>query len=466
MKFKIYLKAFFISVIFNATAFSQILTEKEVIESAMLLHPNMLAVQQEIESAKGELKSSEGGFDPVLRYNSLDFLAGNYNNSGYLDFTVEQPTSLYGMRFIAGYRRSDGRLPDYYDQEITQIDGEVRAGVEIPILRDGLIDRRRANLKKAEIQQILANAVVEQREIELTRAARNSYYDWIAAGKRYKIANQLYKNTLDRQKQLEERAKKGDIANFDVIDNQRSVLQRKSFLISTERQLAQARFELSIFLRDLQTGEPILVSDSKMPGDFPLTNSLMPLSLEMNISKAYENRPDLKRIEQLKNQNKIELDLAENQVLPKLDAQLLSSQDLGVSQPKYDETEFRAGIKFEFPLFNRSAVGKLESISAKQKELEYTYNFLKDRIKADLLDVLTAIRLAKERIEISKNEFATAEQVEKGELERFYLGDSNLVFVNLREQTTADSGIRVVDAKLDYLKANAALSAITAEKNY
>jgi outer membrane protein, heavy metal efflux system len=55
-----------------------------------------------------------------------------------------------------------------------------------------------------------------------------------------------------------------------------------------------------------------------------------------------------------------------------------------------------------------------------------------------------------------------AREVEKGERERFELGDSNLIFVNLREQTAAEAAIREIDALSDYEKAKAAYRAALA----
>jgi cobalt-zinc-cadmium efflux system outer membrane protein len=454
----------FFLLLFQQSSFSDsnTLTLDKVVKSVLNNHPNLLAAKTQLDAAKASQKIADGGFDPVIKFNSYDFIEGNYQNSGYLDATIEQPTTLYGTRFIAGYRRSKDGLPPYYDQEITQNDGEVRAGIEVPILRDGSIDRRRANLSIAAIEQELSSATVSQRKIELIRAAKNAYFDWLAAGSRVRVIKNLLEVTEERQHQLQERQLKGDLAKFDVTDNQRSVLQRRSQLVSAERALAQAKFELSVFLRD-EAGQPITVSDDKLPPSFPALSYALPSSYQMKLEYALSNRPDLMRINQLLKQNSVELELADNQILPKLDAQILASQDLGASVPKYDETEIRTGIKFELPLFNRSATGKSDSLKAKQAELEFLSKFLTDRISADLKDVFAGIKLASERIKISEQEYKNAKEVEEGERERFFHGDSNLIFVNLREQTTADAAIRVIDANLEYQKALAALEAITAE---
>jgi outer membrane protein TolC len=273
------------------------------------------------------------------------------------------------------------------------------------------------------------------------------------------IQKALLDVTERRQGQLAHRQEKGDIAQFDVIDNERSVLQRQALVVQAERQLQQASFELSLFYR-ADTGEPRIPSSTLLPTDLPAFSPHDLYSFEEELQKAYLARPDLIRLKQQREQNALEIKLADNQLLPRLDIQMAAAQDLGPQESKLDEFELRGGIKLEVPIFNRVAMGRQQSLQAKDKELGFLIAFLQDRIRADLKDVLTAIKLSRERVGVLTNEYQTAQRVEEGERERYSHGDSNLIFVNLREQTSADAAIRVVDAKLDYNKAKASLAAI------
>jgi outer membrane protein TolC len=77
-------------------------------------------------------------------------------------------------------------------------------------------------------------------------------------------------------------------------------------------------------------------------------------------------------------------------------------------------------------------------------------------------DALTALDAAFQRIAITDQEVKAAKELADGEAERFQAGDSNLIFVNLREQNAADAEIRQVDALLDYQRAMIAFEAILA----
>ena len=74
-----------------------------------------------------------------------------------------------------------------------------------------------------------------------------------------------------------------------------------------------------------------------------------------------------------------------------------------------------------------------------------------------------AIERSRERVKLATAEAEAARKLEQGERKRFVMGDSNLIFVNLREQTAAEAAIREVDALLDFQKALAAYQAALAE---
>ena len=68
-------------------------------------------------------------------------------------------------------------------------------------------------------------------------------------------------------------------------------------------------------------------------------------------------------------------------------------------------------------------------------------------------DALNALDIARKRVDVTSREVKAARELAKGELTRFTMGDSNLIFVNLREQNAADAEVREIEALQDYQKA-------------
>jgi outer membrane protein TolC len=171
------------------------------------------------------------------------------------------------------------------------------------------------------------------------------------------------------------------------------------------------------------------------------------------IEEAMRARPEFKGLDAQRQQNDFELKLARNQILPRLDLRVFTARDYGVGDPKREETELKAGVRFEIPLLTRTQEGRIDFYEAKQRRIVFTETFLKERIRADVQDVLNALEIARKRVAVTAQEVQAARNLAEGERARFGLGDSNLIFVNLREQNAADAEVREIEALQDYQKA-------------
>ena len=185
-----------------------------------------------------------------------------------------------------------------------------------------------------------------------------------------------------------------------------------------------------------------------------LFRSFVPhISVNEPVQEATAARPEFKHLRAQHEQNKLDLRLARNQMLPRLDLKVFSANDYGTGNSNLEAAEVKAGLRIEIPLATRTQEGKIDYYEAKQRKIAFTETFLKDRIRADVQDALNALEIAKERVDVVSKEVRAARDLARGELKRFELGDSNLIFVNLREQNAADAEVREIDALKDYQKA-------------
>ena len=125
---------------------AQPLTPAEVIASTDRHHPRVQAAMMREEVAEAELMAARGGFDPYLSaYGALT--TGGYYELRRLDVELRQPTPIWGAEVYAGYRigreLSDNPYPTYYDDQ-TLSEGELRAGILVPLWQNGPLDARRA----------------------------------------------------------------------------------------------------------------------------------------------------------------------------------------------------------------------------------------------------------------------------------------------------------------------------------
>jgi outer membrane protein, heavy metal efflux system len=432
----------------------------DVISTTLERHPALNAERQERVLADADVLSAEGAFDPSLKGDALSYVTGGYSGN-YGSAYVEQPLKFYGSKVMGGYRIGDGTFPIYDNWYETNSGGEVGIGLEVPLLRDGPIDRRRANIGKAESGQQIADSLIEQRKIELARAAALTYWDWTAARNRIKVYRRLLQVAQERDKQIAERVARGDLPDFDRVDNQRAVLQRQAQLLTAERGVKSAEFALSLFYRNAAS-EPQSVERFQSVDRIPVPLFAPVHTINEPVTEAADARPEFKNIKAQSNQNKIELELARNQVLPRLDLRVFSYNDYGTGNENLEEPEVKAGLRIEIPLATRTQKGRIDYFESRERKLQFTETFLRERIRADVQDALNALDIARSRVEVAASEVKASEELAQGELKRFNLGDSNLIFVNLREQNAADAQVREIDALQDYQKAFVTFEAILA----
>lgn len=449
-----------LSLFLATNAWGEALTLEDVFDSVDHYYPLILGAKQDIEKSRGDYLSAQGGFDPVLKSTVQDSSLGYYTNTHY-DLALEQPTPLWGTKLVTGYRKGVGNFPVYDSKYQTFDQGELRAGVEVPLLRGGWIDERRNRVRSGEIGIQAAEQNLSSKQLELRREAARKYWDWVAAGRKAQVAEELLNIALVRDQALLTRVQKGDAAKIDHTDNQRAVFQRQASLVSAKRSLQKAMLELSLYYRNHE-GRPILAQEEKLPKSFPKLDLKQDLKMqEADLDQVASQYPDTQVYTLQLQQIEFDQSLAKNQILPKLDLNLSMVKDFGMSPgsaylpPSNYPYELRVYLSFELPLFLRTARGKLDSISAQSQKLSLIQDLTRDRIKTQIMDSSQSLTAALTRIEYIQREVELAEKLEEAERKRFRLGDSSLLLINIREQSTRDAMNKEIDALADFFKAQA-----------
>jgi cobalt-zinc-cadmium efflux system outer membrane protein len=464
---RLVLAVLLVPLLVRAARAEQPLRLEGVLASVERHFPLIEAARRDQQAAEAELLSARGAFDPTVRTRLDGAPLGGYRN-GRFDLLLDVPTPLWGTSLFTGYRVSFGKFADYDGKLETNQYGELRAGFAIPLLRNGATDRRRAGIARAELGVPVASTGIKQALLEAERAGSFRYWEWVAAGQRLRVAKLLLKLAEERDVATADRVRRGELARIERIDNQRAVLGRRGAVVTAERALQAAAIELSIYLRD-ERGEPILPDASRLPEQLPGPQPPAPepgsgaaARGADEASVALRNRPELERLRLVRAQLRIERDLARNQLLPAIDLLALVSQDFGPGSALRAPTVIEGGVSIDLPTLNRTARGRLRAAEAALARLDAQERFTRDRIRAELTDVLSAIAAARERVRVAREEVLLSREVEEAERTRFALGDSNLIFVNLREQATVEASLREIDALLDYHRALAAYRAVLA----
>lgn len=433
----------------------------DVLRSVVELDPRIEAADFEIEAAEAKLLAARGGFDTTVKARGSIQPLGYYRN-GVIDVRFEQPTPLYGLTAWAGWRIGVGEFPVYDGKLLTAQGGELRAGVELPLWRDGGIDRTRADIRQARIEQERKGHSRDAKLLELEAKAAEAYWTWVAAGLRLDIERTLLELALDRDAGLRAQIELGSIEAIVGTDNRRAILSREGRVVAAEREFQKASLELSLYVRDA-AGEPLLVGPDRLPSEMPQMLPPELTDIEAEVAAAIQRRPDLQALLDEREQAEVEQRFARNQRGARIDLGAWVAQDVGVAPVELQPFELVAAVEIEIPIPLRKARGQLQLARAELGRLGAELRLLENQIAVDVLDAHSAVTAAYQRALLAGEQVALAEALARAELDRFQLGAGDLLLVNLRELATADAASDAVEAVADYFIAKAQLEVATGQ---
>jgi cobalt-zinc-cadmium efflux system outer membrane protein len=438
-----------ILLLLSAPARAEI-TLEDVLASVDRHYPVITVNQQELLKAQRDELQASRSFDPTLRAEAKSVPAGPYSYHT-LSAGLEVNTPVWASKWQAGWRKGVGDFPSYSEDLSTLEGGEVRFGVEVPLLRGGWIDERRVKLRSSELAVQAGEAQLSLTKTDSKRLATLRYFVLIAQKLKFLAHTELLGLAKNRDSALKSRVSRGDAAAMDQVDNQRTVVARESSLISARRSFEKAALDLSLFYRDRE-GRPIVVAMESVP---------TALSAQAELPGSLSAHPEVRRLDLSVSTLMLESSQARNSVLPKLDAELFFLKDFAPSAVSKDQKpEFRVGVKLEWPIPMRAARGRVGGVEALADRAQTQKRFLLERLELQKKDLELALGAAKERLQLSGSEVALSKKVEEAERTRFKHGDSNLLMVNLREQATADARLKLIDAQLEVATATTELNAL------
>jgi len=433
------------------------LTLGQVLSSVERHHPAIEAARQELRSAEGERFAAEGGFDTTLSGQAWMAPAGYYQ-WGRAYANLYQPTPLWGATFFGGWRigrpfdadeSSDPGIPSYYRNYETLDAGELRAGVRVPLWRDGPIDYRRRRLWAAEHYRDAYAQYLEVRRLYVGYEAASAYWYWAAAGRKYVIASDLLALAEARDAQIRAQVAAGAYPAIEALENRRVILGRQRDLVSARRALEQAAIGLSLYVRD-RRGDPIVPSPARLPVAIPAPAD-QPMPLERAVRLASARHPTVQRYEALQRRQEVYVDYAENRFAPRIDVQLEASVDLGAGndrqQSTYEAPVVEGSVLIEVPLQFREARGGIDRERADLGALREEARLARDQIAQSVRDAHSALEAAREGLVLAREAAEVAVAVANAERTRFELGDAQLLMVNLREQYAAEARKYLVEAE-------------------
>ena len=455
MKFFLYIILLVvISFQLNAQEKIQTLNMEELLNIVRTYHPLITQYSIRIEKADAEVLLSKSNFDPLL---SSSMARKTFDGKNYYDYTnpeIKIPT-WFGIEMNAGIENLSGSKFDP-----TETLGKSNyAGISIPLVKNLLMDKRRATLKQAKLFSSLAEVDKNGLVNDVLMQSIEAYWNWVKSYQTYLVVKKNTQNSFARVDFVKRSFLNGERPAIDTLEAY-SQFQSFQFQENTKwLEFQNAGLNLSLFLWKSET-EPYEIPTTVIPQEnweSEINSSSINFDIAQMVTNASQNHPANLVYTYKLDALAIEKKLKFQELLPKVDFKynyLGKGYDIGqsVSNHSYFENNFQSGIKLEMPLLFMK--GRSEYKLAKLKIAENTIDqtLKRNQIEVKLKSYYNEYLNLKTQIDLQTKMFENYQLLVKAEESRLLNGESSLFLVNSRENKSLEALEKLIDLKTKYFK--------------
>ena len=432
----------------------QILKIESFIEKVKLHHPLAKVADITLQKAKANLLAAKGGFDPSIEIDTRQKTFDSKNYYNYNNAALRIPLPIGEIK--TGIENNNGQ---FLLSEISS-DRNSYAGIEVPLVKGLLIDKRRAALQQAKIAINLNDA---QRKImlnELLFDAYQTYYNWVAAYKLYNIFKDYVKVSNDRLRLVKITFINGDRAAMDTTEAQ---IQLQSFLIQqadAEMKMSSAKYLLNNFLWDANS-VPQSLNDNILPDTNLLNNKIIANGILQTMNNALQQNPILQLYKFKIDGLLVDKKLKFQELLPTINLKAnILSKDYYVFKnngPAFLDNNNTWGINLKIPLRFREGRGAYKLAKLKIEESNYELQQKKIELENKVKDYYNQLSLLQKQLGVASETNINYKALLRNEILRYNNGESSLFLVNNRENKMLEIQQKIIELQFKLVKAKYSL---------
>jgi outer membrane protein TolC len=432
----------------------KILSIDDFIEKVKMHHPLAKVADIQIAKANANLLTAKGGFDPVAEFNATKKTFDSKNYYYYNNASVNIPLPVGDIK--TGIENNGGQ---FLESEISSGRSSY-LGLEIPIAKGLLIDKRRAFLQQAKIA-VQQNTAQRRALInDLLLEAYISYYQWAGAYRLYNVYNRYVQVSNDRLRLVKTLNTNGDMALMDTVE---AFTQLQNFqLLQGEAsiKLMSSILYLNNFIWDGQGIAQNIITDvvpdtsifSNNASSKILVDLLQNSALQNPILQQYNFKIEGLQVERiLKYQNLLPTINLKGNMLNK---DYYALKNFGTSLL---DNNNRWGIAVKIPLRFREGRGEYRLAKLKIEESTLELKQKTQEIENKIKDYYNQFLLLQKQLQTATEAFKNYNSLLKNETLRFNNGQSNLFLVNTRENKVLEMQQKIIELQVKLLKAKYSL---------
>lgn len=344
-----------------------------------------------------------------------------------------------------------------------------------PLLRNFGVDVNRRGIYIARNNLDISGEQFRNQLMIAVLGVEEAYWDLVYTGQEVEVRRASLSLARDQERITQIRIDVGASAPLDILQPRVAIATREEDLILAEALVLEAedRLRRLMNLPPQEWDRPIIPTDT-------IDYRPVELDVENGVAKAMAQRPEVKQIDLLRQNNRVQYVFARNQVLPRLDLNLdyglsgevagsailrdpVTGEPIGTDSNSltdavdqvfgFDYPGWTVGLTFGLPLHNtgaRAEVRRAElDLNRAETEIEFVRREVALEVRAAARDVDTSVR----SIEATRAARDAAVRNLEAERKRFENGMTTNFNVLLIQQDLADARSREIRSLAAYKKA-------------
>ncbi len=428
------------------------LNVEQVLEIVRQHHPTVKQANINIAKSDAGISIARGAFNPIIS----NIISGRtFNDTEYYDYlhpNVTIPT-WFGIEVTAGLENLSGdRLNP--SQTVGQ---SSYIGVSIPLLKNLLMDKRRAYLQQSKLynemafteQQALVNTILMDAAIQ--------YWEWVNAYQYYQIVDQNVTISQERFELVKKTFQNGERPAIDTLE---AMLQYQSFEFLKNESWLKFQNEglaLSVFLWQADN-VPYQLPENITPQqgwDNEANIQMFTLDLAQLLDYARQFHPELQLYTQKLTILDIDQKLKFQGLLPSLDFSynhLSRGYNAFASDGLLFQDNYQYALKLEMPIPFSQGRGEYKMAKLRIKETEIAQSQKSLNIEVKVRNYFNEYVTLKEQIKLQRDMLANYEELLLAEETLLKNGESSLFLINSRENKVLENQRKLIELKAKYFK--------------
>ncbi len=398
-----------------------------------------------IDQGESSVRAARGGFDPKLFANLDQKQFDEKEYYSILNSGLKIPT-WYGVEFKTGFEQNRGV---YLNPENKVPNGGLwYGGVSVSLGQGLFIDKRRAELQKANV--FASSTIAEQKVLinELYFDAIKQYWKWVQAYNEYNVFEESVSLAVTRFEAVKNSYLFGDKPAIDTLEAKIQIQNRELGRNEYKLVYQNATLELSNYLW-FENNTPLEITDKLRP---PLFDEI-----ELSIQTSFDTlqtivdaipsaHPDMQLYDFKLSSLEIERKLKAEKIKPKLNLNYnFLSEPVGDNFiNNFSSQNYKWGLEFSLPIFLREERGNLQLAKYKIQQTQFGQRQKQLEIENKILSYYNEHIALREQVEIYKDAVLNYGRLLEGEKIKFDIGESSLFLVNSRESSLIDARLKVI----------------------